>query len=132
MGRPVKGTPRIIPSCHPERRHQALGLCSTCYLRQYTAKRRETDPSYERYRGWAKHIEKKYNLTPEQFHIMLEGQGGHCKLCTMTPNEKYNSFCVDHDHKTGRIRGILCKFCNSKLGWYENRKDKIGEYLAAR
>lgn len=47
----------------------------------------------------------------------------------MIPNDNFKSFCVDHNHKTGKVRGILCKFCNSKLGWFENRRLSIEEYL---
>ena len=129
MGRPVKGTPPIVPRCHPHKKHQAFGLCATCYRRQYAVKRREVDPTFDRYGGWDKHLNRMYGLTPDDFFKMLAEQDGHCQLCTMIPNEKYNNFCVDHDHTTGRIRGILCKFCNSKLGWYENRKESIEYYL---
>ena len=131
MGRPKRGTPRHQPSCHPERKHQAFDLCVTCYGRLYTAKRREKNPSYERYRGWAYHINRKYGMTVADFAARLNAQGGTCALCTMIPDGKFNSFCVDHDHTTGVIRGILCKFCNSKLGWFENRREKILAYLGS-
>jgi len=125
MGRP-KANP---PLCHPDRPHMAHGLCNYCYHQKYRAERRSRDPEFEKYMGWEKHLKKKYNLTLDQFWSMLEAQGGHCKLCGMKPDDMYKKFCVDHDHKTGRIRGILCKFCNSKLGWFENRREGIEEYL---
>lgn len=65
MGRLKKNSLRHKPSCHPERNHQALDLCATCYGRLYTKRRREVNPKYEVYRGWEYHIKRKYNLTPE-------------------------------------------------------------------
>jgi hypothetical protein len=129
MGRPKKGAPRIIPKCHPDKLHFAKGLCNTCYRRQYTANRRIFDLRFDRYRGWEYHLNRAYKMTPKQFYDILTAQGGHCKLCDMMPKKEYKAFCVDHDHETGRVRGILCKFCNSKLGWYENRKEKIEAHL---
>ena len=129
MGRPKKGAPKVVPTCHPELKHQAFGLCMTCYTREYTKRRRVKDPNYERYRGWEYHLKTKYKLTPEMFNNILCSQGGHCALCSMAPDDKHKNFCVDHDHSTGRVRGILCKFCNSKLGWFENRRAVIESYI---
>ena len=36
---------------------------------------------------------------------------------------------MDHDHETLKFRGLLCSVCNRQLGWYENNKDKVHEYL---
>ena len=129
MGRPKKGTPRIVPSCHPEKKHQAFGLCATCYRRNYTVERRKTDPLFDRYRGWDYHLKRRYGITVDDYNRMLASQDGHCALCTLYPDATHERFCVDHDHITGKIRGILCKFCNSKLGWYEARKTQIARYL---
>src|SRR3990167_8748410 len=129
MGRPKKGTPRVIPTCHPDRRHQALGLCSNCYRIEYTKRRRLREPNYERYRGWDYHLKRRYGLTVEDYKRILAAQGGHCALCSMRPSETKKRFCVDHCHQTGMIRGILCKFCNSKLGWFENRAAAVAKYL---
>lgn len=60
-----------------------------------------------------------------------------CEICGKTLDEcvKWNSkfapkhFCIDHDHKTLKFRGLLCSVCNRQLGWYENNKEKIERYL---
>lgn len=44
---------------------------------------------------------------------MLAAQSGVCAICLRPP--KSRRLDVDHDHKTGRIRGILCTMCNHKL-----------------
>ena len=60
-----------------------------------------------------------------------------CEICGRTIEEcvKWNSkypikhFCIDHDHKTNKFRGLLCFRCNRQLGWYEKYKDEIENYL---
>lgn len=56
----------------------------------------------------------EYGLTPLQYHSMLLSQRGACKVCgrvfRRTPN-------IDHDHATGRVRGLLCFICNKLVLW---------------
>jgi hypothetical protein len=47
---------------------------------------------------------------------LLDAQGGHCALCPNTP--KTRRLHVDHDHTTGRVRGLLCYRCNRALPNY--------------
>lgn len=54
---------------------------------------------------------KQYGLTPETYAALLESQGGHCALCPQT-----DKLCVDHDHATGAVRGILCGRHNRAIG----------------
>jgi Recombination endonuclease VII len=52
-------------------------------------------------------------VTDEEYARLLAAQGGHCALC---PNEpKTRRLHVDHDHATGRVRGLLCHRCNRNL-----------------
>jgi hypothetical protein len=53
----------------------------------------------------------EYNLSPEQYASMRAKQGGRCAIC----NSDF-SLCVDHNHKTGFVRGLLCRRCNMMLG----------------
>jgi len=60
-----------------------------------------------------------YGLTPEMYSEMLDSQGGKCAIClSEVPNKTRPGrlFCVDHDHATGKVRGLLCCACNSWLG----------------
>jgi len=61
-------------------------------------------------------LRKKYDITRDVYDKMLARQGGMCAICgTSRPSRP--SFCVDHDHDTGRVRGLLCVTCNSILGY---------------
>ena len=60
-----------------------------------------------------------------------------CEICGKTVEEtvKYEGkfavkqLCIDHNHNTNKFRGLLCQVCNRQLGWYENNKEKINNYL---
>lgn len=62
------------------------------------------------------------NFTVEAYDAVLSVQGGVCALCRRPPAKKL--LAVDHDHRTGRIRGLLCVQCNTGLG-------KLGDTVEA-
>lgn len=88
----------------------------------------KANPGYNRKHylkhGWKSKLKYLYGLTVEQYNKMIKKSGGKCKLCG-----KKRKLCVDHSHETGKIRGLLCKSCNVHLGWFENRKNKILNYI---
>jgi hypothetical protein len=60
-----------------------------------------------------------YGITPEGYDSMLAEQDGRCAICrTLEPGR--NFFVVDHDHDTGKVRGLLCVKCNSGLGMFDD------------
>ena len=58
-------------------------------------------------------ITKTYGLNAAEYAAMLEAQGGRCAICRSKPKSK--RLAVDHDHKTGVVRGLLCSRCNHDL-----------------
>jgi len=60
---------------------------------------------------------RKYNLDPEEFYILLKNQNSRCKICG---NLLTNNINIDHNHKTGEIRGLLCNSCNRALGYFKD------------
>jgi hypothetical protein len=76
----------------------------------------------------------RFNLTLEEYNSMLESQGGVCKICKMSETTRKNNsdevrmLCVDHDHNTGQVRGLLCNNCNRALGHYEATKPRAQEF----
>lgn len=63
---------------------------------------------------------RRYGMTPGDYEALLEAQGGACAICRGPQSAKYRVFDVDHDHATGRVRGLLCRRCNTGLGYLEN------------
>lgn len=66
---------------------------------------------------------KKYNLTVEEHENMIKAQDGKCAICKEIPKTSKSNltgYCVDHCHKTGKVRGILCDRCNLALGYLKD------------
>ena len=73
-----------------------------------------------------KDLYKKYGITIEDFNMMLLTQNNKCKICgeEFTFSGKITAY-VDHDHSTGKIRGLLCAHCNSGLGFFNDSTDNL-------
>ena len=74
--------------------------------------RREACPDERR----ANQLQHRYNLTLAEYDEILEAQGGGCAICGMTPEDNNRRLCVDHNHETGEVRGLLCSQCNLAIG----------------
>lgn len=73
---------------------------------------------------------RKYGLTGEDVGVLLVNQGGVCVGCGVTFNAETN-FMIDHDHETGKVRGLLCRECNLAVPrWMTPGKlRKLAKYL---
>lgn len=72
------------------------------------------------------HLKRRFGLTLEQYDEMLKSQGGGCALCKRPPPAR-SALHVDHDHETGRVRGLLCFTCNNALGDFEDDAVRLRE-----
>lgn len=63
---------------------------------------------------------KRYGITELIYEGMKQQQGNRCAICGSSPTKR--ELAIDHDHKTGKVRGLLCGLCNSMLGL---AKDKV-------
>jgi len=99
--------------------------CKKCY-REYAKKYNgdaRKNPDDNHYSPWRwSHYKRKYGLTKEEVIGMMEERNGKCDICGKKSNHSSGLLCVDHDHKTGKVRGLLCYDCNTFLG---NAKDNI-------
>ena len=71
----------------------------------------------------------KYGVTGEWYEQTFRAQGGKCAICNQTSEVRFH---VDHDHKTGRIRSLLCGNCNRAIGLMNDDPKKCraaAEYL---
>jgi len=78
-------------------------------------------------------LKKKYGITVEDFNQMLKKQNNKCAICNEEFNKDYKP-CVDHNHETGEVRGLLCRKCNLALYVVENKYFvlKAQEYLESK
>jgi hypothetical protein len=80
---------------------------------------RQRSPDQKRLKR-SRHLRKNFGMTIEEFDQMLEKQGGRCAICNETWERTMH---VDHCHKTGRIRGLLCSTCNTGIGMLKDSKE---------
>lgn len=67
------------------------------------------------------HLLRTYGITEEQYNELLAAQGDCCAICKKPAASFKKNLCVDHDHVTKEIRGIVCLFCNLRvLGKHRN------------
>jgi hypothetical protein len=72
-----------------------------------------------------------YGITLIEYDQMLKEQFGVCAMYGRADSSG-RRLCVDHDHQTGEVRGLLCMRCNSGLGFFENNVQNLAKYLASR
>jgi Recombination endonuclease VII len=69
---------------------------------------------------------RKYGLTPKQFHSMRQNQEFCCAVCGIDEDELDYGLDIDHNHLTGKVRGLLCNTCNNDLKKHNDDIDSIG------
>lgn len=75
-------------------------------------------------------LSHKFGITKEIYDKMFADQGGVCKICGGPPGKR--SLAVDHCHKTGKVRGLLCSNCNVGIGNLQddlNLLEKAAQYI---
>ena len=74
---------------------------------------------------------KKYGITKFDLDKMRRKQGNKCAICGAEESALKVPLYIDHDHKTGKVRGLLCNKCNSGLYYIEKKHwvEKAREYL---
>lgn len=99
--------------------------CKPCHNRKGRENRKKNHGS----RGY--HLKYRYGITQDEFNKIIELQDGLCAICQKSPTGA-KPWHVDHDHSTGRVRGILCHSCNTALGNFKDDPEilrKALEYL---
>lgn len=67
-------------------------------------------------------LRKMFNISTEEFNILLKKQVGVCAICKQEERlDRYSYLSVDHCHETGKIRGLLCSSCNRGLGLFQDK-----------
>lgn len=107
-----RAKPREDYSPRPRSRDGLASWCKEC-TNEATRSQRN---SFTAARTRARELREKYGITLAAYEAMLAEQGGGCAICGRTSSPKVTSLAVDHDHDTGKIRGVLCRPCNSALG----------------
>lgn len=70
---------------------------------------------------------RKYGMTEAQYLTLVASVNGRCCICgeTPKPDKLGRTLAVDHDHKSGQVRGLLCRSCNTGLGLFKDSEDLL-------
>jgi len=77
-----------------------------------------------------------YKMTLEEYNLLLEKQDNKCAICKQPETSIHNKtkqvkqLAVDHDHNTGKIRGLLCERCNTTLGKMEENMEYLESMIS--
>lgn len=112
----VKGERKCI-DCGTSQNFRTTSRCATC------------DSHYKRLRT--------YGLTKQQYEKMVSAQENKCIICKRHESEcirrerkVFKGLVIDHCHKTGKVRGLLCIRCNVAIGYIEQEEDRIEKMIA--
>lgn len=115
------------------------GMCQKCYSKAYHRKRYDTDPAFvaslrkraqewrvtnlERARNadYLRHTQRNFGMSHGEYTDRVAAQGNACAICrqaaAVTTKPRLH---VDHNHTTGKTRGLLCHWCNAGLGQFRD------------
>lgn len=129
---------KVCPQCSedkpleefPVRKDGSRSWCLPC-KREYDKLHRLKNPS----RRYGNMLKQRYGITYDDYEAMLADQGGLCAVCGL-PNEQFDTvkgemrrLHVDHDHETGKVRGLLCSKCNFALGCVRDSPEILGSLV---
>lgn len=98
--------------------------CKTCA--------NQKDEPYKQHRietGW----QRRYGISLDEYQALFDKQGGVCAICGKPETRMHKGvvarLSVDHDHKTGKVRGLLCQPCNHGLGGFKDNLDLLSNAI---
>jgi hypothetical protein len=101
--------------------------CRECHAEH--ARFRRTSAPGQKEKTYGDSIRRKFGITLNEYDRILKEQNGACAICKRV-NPNGWRLAVDHDHKTGKIRGLLCTRCNTALGTIEDSPERVFSLLA--
>jgi hypothetical protein len=85
-------------------------------IREYGRKWRESNPEVYKQTARRAGLKHRYGITEAAYETMYSAQSGKCLIC----GQSEDILCVDHNHATGAIRGLLCRVCNLGIGKFQD------------
>jgi hypothetical protein len=108
--------------------------CKSCDDKA-SRKWRESNPDRFKQSTKNRSLKFKYGIDLEEYDNILKSQGGRCGICETTENtsaygvNNSSAFSVDHCHKTGKVRGLLCNQCNRGIGMLGDTVESLEKAL---
>lgn len=104
--------------------------CKQCKKEDASERRRREPEKFNRPRTREarrrEHLKAKYSMVPGDYDRLVSSQAGKCAIC----GKETAYLCIDHDHKTGRVRALLCRPCNLILGFSKENSNILRHAIA--
>ena len=123
---------QICAKCDAPADSAKKSLCKACYNKEYRDYRKK-NPHIIKRLDRRYQLKTKYGITQEQYLEMYKNQSGNCSIC----GKEKELLNIDHDHNSGKVRSLLCTYCNIVVGNLERVDvrlylDYIEEYANLR
>jgi len=102
--------------------------CKSCYA-DYPNTWSEEQKKSRRQSKRNRDLRRHHGITLSEYETMLTVQKGCCAICGNAIKLGQRKLAVDHDHETGKTRGLLCVLCNIGLGFYERMLPQMLKYI---
>lgn len=105
----------------------AKGISSWCKpcKKIWRSKHRKDNPDKTKLLDFKNDLKKLYGITIEQYWELFDHQKGCCACCGQSHELFKRRLHVDHNHKNGQIRGLLCSECNPGLGYFQDSIERL-------
>lgn len=106
------------------------GWCRPCKNARYR-ERYAAHTGVVRAGQFRRYLKWQYGLTFDQYEALVAKHGGLCGICKQPQQDPQKQrLCVDHDHQTGEVRGLLCSACNFGIGFFRDNIATLESALA--
>lgn len=116
---------------HKDGIHVICKECSSKRQKAYYEKNKEVLKAKVRERNRLPHVisskrnrnlQVNYGITDSEYQGLLKEQNGCCAICGISQSDLSYKLYVDHSHETGKVRGLLCKHCNTAIGLFKDKE----------
>lgn len=97
--------------------------------REYERKYRINHPDKYAEASRRRYLRYAYKLSMDEYNEIFDKQEGRCAICHKHQSELNTPLCIDHDHETDDVRGLLCSNCNSMLGMADDNQSLLQEAI---
>lgn len=115
---------KSIEDFYPKKGNYYTHSCKICL-----SKKQKTYKTVPCIYNREKVFKEKYNLSIEEYDKLLLEQNYKCAICRTPQSDLKRSLAVDHCHKTGKVRGLLCTSCNIGLGNFKDNVSNVEDAL---
>ena len=121
-----KNSKKYCSSCKVKRTREIRNKSKKKWRKEHPEDfKKKTRDYYWFGKGQENHLRRTYGMTVQEYNELFINQNGCCKICGIHQTKLNRKLNVDHNHKTGEIRSLLCDQCNRLLGFVEKDPQRI-------